>query len=465
MKIVMEPSGASSRLFEQLQVGARRETVTGGYVDLRDQMLRVAAVAFLVMVVLAPLMTLNEASLTGAGSIYRQTSYLVILGMALWAVRPLEQGLDIIAIPWPILLALGWCYLSLFWAIDPDIGFRRLLLTTISIWTVFVLVKFGGDRVMMNILRGALVVALVVNYFVVFNDPVVGVHLQTDANTLTALVGNWRGIMAHKNFAGAASAILILLFLFDAKRIPAILRLVVIVAAGYFLFRTQSKTSAGMVALAILTGWMFQTLTRRLRNYLVPITMIVGATIWVMTSAYRDVLELNYLEPRAFTGRGQIWAVLARYAGDNLATGAGFGSFWNIGGNSPVYRYAVGFPTLVSVGHNGYLDLLVTVGVPGLCLIVFAVIVWPVWRLLSSTRITAARGALLTALMLFCLGHNVTESSIFERDALVGVLMMFAVAFAQYATPDVDQRRTKRDVGDDVLRTMRRRRRGGAKLA
>ncbi len=460
----MEPSGASTRLFEQLHVGERRETVSGGYVDMRDQLLRVAGVAFLVMVMLAPIMTLNELPLTGTGSIYRQAGYFMILGLALWSTRPLEHGLGVIAIPWPILLALAWCYLSLSWAVDPDIGFRRLLLTTIAIWTVFVLVKFAGDRLMLDIVRGALVIALVVNYFVVFNDPVVGVHLQKDSGMSTALVGNWRGIMAHKNFAGAASAMLILLFLFDAKRIPALVRIAVIVAAGYFLYRTQSKTSAGMLGLAILTGWMFQTLTRRLRNYLVPLTMIVGATIWVLTSAYRDVLEVNYLEPRAFTGRAQIWAVLFRYAADNPLTGAGFGSFWNIGGDSPVYRYAVGFPTLVTVGHNGYFDLLVTIGVPGLLMIVFAMIVWPVWRLLSSNRISGPRGALLTALLLFCLGHNVTESSIFERDALVGVLMMFTVAFAQYATPDVRIRhRGKRDVGDDVLRTMRRRRREVAK--
>ncbi|MEP9404004.1 O-antigen ligase family protein [Sphingomonas silueang] len=460
----MDSSGIGGSLFEQLRVGAPKADAGGGYVDLHDRLLRVAAVGFLVMVLLAPLMSLNEMTMSGAGNSARQIGYIAFLALTLWGSRPLERGLGIIAMPWPILLALGWCVLSLFWAVDPDIGSRRLLLTVLTIWTVFLLVKFGGYQSILDILRGALVVALLINYIVVFVDQPTGVHLLKDSAMPTALIGNWRGFMAHKNFAGAASALLILLFLFDAKRIPTLLRIAVIVAAGYFLFRTQSKTSAGMLGIAMLVGWMFQTLSRRLRSYLIPIVTIVTCFVWVMTTAYLDVLEVNYLEPSAFTGRGQIWAVLVRYATANPIYGAGFGSFWNIGGNSPVYSYGSGFALLVTVGHNGYLDLLVTVGLPGLALIVFAAIVWPMWRLLTSNRIVPARGAMLVAMLLFCMGHNITESSLFERDALVGVMMMFVVAFTQFATADLDERRVKGDAGDDVLRTMRRRRREAARL-
>lgn len=461
----MDSSGIGGSLFEQLRIGAPRPDAGRGYVDLHDRLLRVAAVGFLVMVLLAPLMSLNEMTMSGAGNSARQIGYIFFLALTLWGTRPLERGLGIIAVPWPMLLAIAWCVLSLSWAVDPDIGSRRLLLTVLTIWTVFLLVKFGGYQSILDILRGALVVALVVNYAVVFLDPATGIHLMRDSAMPTALIGNWRGLMAHKNYAGAASALLILLFLFDAKRIPKLLRIAVIVAAGYFLFRAQSKTSGGMLAIAILVGWMFQTLGRRLRSYLIPLVMIVTCFVWVMTNAYLDVLEINYLEPRAFTGRGQIWTVLVRYATANPIFGAGFGSFWNIGGNSPVYSYGSGFALLVTVGHNGYLDLLVTVGIPGLLLIVFAAIVWPVWRLLTSNRIVPARGAMLVAMLLFCVGHNITESSLFDRDALAGVMMMFAVAFTQFATTDLDERKDKGDVGDDVLRTMRRRRREAAKPA
>lgn len=429
----------------------------------KQPLLMLSAFLFLCLVLLAPIMSFGDvmgmggtsAGFTGEGSIQRQAAYVLLAVAALVAVIREGRGLVSLIPPWPIMLAVIWCWISLMWAINPGVGLRRLLLTTLVIWTSFVIVQNAGYLKSLKLLRIAFVLALLGNYLTVLVNPAVGIHTMVESAAPTAVSGNWRGFLGHKNFAGAACAVLILLFTFDARAIRPAIRVAVILAAGFFLFKTQSKTSAGMVAGALLTGYMFQKLEHRKRLFAMPILMFLTAGGWFLYSAYGDFVIDNYLTPASFTGRGHIWNSLLRYANDNLMTGAGFGSFWNVGAASPVYKYGQGYITEITVGHNGYIDLLITIGLPGLLLALFATIIWPAWRLLTF-RIDPRRGALISALLLFCMGHNITESSLFERDALVGVILMFCIAFArQWGEETIGE--TRRATGADVFEALRHR--------
>lgn len=450
---------ASQSLLSQLRDSGPAPSTAVVAKSWNDRALALALFALLTLVLLAPLMTYNELPLTGEGSTQRQIGYLAILGLAIYGARPATARWKLVAMPVPVLLALGWCWLSLAWAIEPDIGVRRLLLTSVIVWTIFLIVQQAGYRTSLDIVRAVLVLALLANYAVVFLDPVTGIHMMKDSAMPTAIIGNWRGFLVHKNFAGAACAITILLFLFDAKKLHTGLRVAVLLLAGYFLFRSQSKTSAGMTVLASLAALTFHFYTKRFRAYAVPAIAVLASLGWMIFSAYEDMLRFNYLAPSAFTGRGYIWSMLVKYAGDHLVTGAGFGSFWNIGAYSPVYQYGSGMLTQITVGHNGYLDLLVTIGLPGLILTVFALVVRPLWQLLTNDALPAERGALITALLIFCIGHNVTESSLFARDAMVGFFLMLAVAFAQNAAVTKARTAKKQSAGDDLMRSLRHKRR------
>ncbi len=425
-------------------------------------LLRITLVALIVMVLFGPIMTITDGGGAGEGSAPRQIGYLLILAASILAIRPTVTRTSWIAFPWPMVVALAWCWASLSWAIDPATGARRALLTTLTAWMVFSLVRHGGYRLAVDILRWVLIASIVLSYFVVFLLPDVGIHLVEDSKIPVALIGNWRGIYGHKNFAGAVSALCIILFLFDARQIRPAIRVAVIVVAGYLLFRSQSKTSAGMLIVASTGGAIFGFLNARLRVYLIPVLTVGGAIVMAMTSAYADLFEAGFSDPASFTGRGHIWSALLKYAGDNLMTGAGFGSFWNITAGSPIFAYGKGYVTYITVGHSGYLDQLVTVGLPGVLLMVFAVAVWPMVKLLSSSRIDKGQGALISAMLMFCVGHNVTESGLFERDMIVSTMFFFAAAFAQYCTLGEKKEAAAEKTGDDMMRELRRRRREGA---
>lgn len=150
---------------------------------------------------------------------------------------------------------------------------------------------------------------------------------------------------------------------------------------------------------------------------------------------------------------------------DHPWTGAGFGSFWNVGQSSPVFSYATGWVTQITVGHSGYFDQLAAVGFPGLILMVYALIVWPLIRLLASSSISPQQGALISTMIIFSMGHNITESGLFERDVIVSVFLYFGAAFAQVTTQlNLSEKlggltKDPKAAGDEVMRGMRKRRR------
>lgn len=425
----------------------------------RQTPLRIAIIALIALVMLGPLMTIVEGGTAGEGSIDRQIGYLLIFGLTIYAIRPTATPGSLVAFTWPILLTFAWCWLSLTWAIDPGVAVRRVFLTTLVGWMVFALVRHAGYQLSADILRYSLLVSVLISYLFVALDPAIGMHLYSEPGISTALIGNWRGFLGHKNFAGAVCALCIIMFLFDAKRVRPAIRIVAIVVAGYFLFRSQSKTSGGMLVLAALGGMIFELVSLRLRRYLIPILTIGGSVAWFLTSAYGDMVQSNFLNPKAFTGRGQIWSALLNYAADHPLLGAGFGSFWNIQKMSPVFEYGHGYVTIIFVGHSGYIDQLVTVGIPGVLMMIFAMAVWPLAKLLISQQIPKGQGALISAMLMFCIGHNITESGLFERDGIVSTMFFFAVAFAHYCTLGDKTGRASKQDADDMMRELRRRKR------
>ena len=467
----MVDKGPASSLFETRSTASARATESwfgiGKLTSPRDVGAVVAIVAFMALVFLGPIMTLSDTAATGdSGNSLRQIGYFLIFALAIWAADPLRRGWRVLVVPVPIVVALVWCWLSLTWAVEPGIGFRRLLLTSMVVWTCFIIVQGAGYKLTLGAVRMTLAVALVVNFAVVFAEPSVGMHTAQVNNGEAALVGDWRGLMAHKNFAGALCGLTIICYAFDARAVNRYLRIGVILLSALFLLKSGSKTSAGMVVLALLIAYGYTHLDKRRRIYLVPLAMIVSALGLMVYSYYADRIAGSVLGPTAFTGRGMIWTALVNYIGDHPLLGSGFGSFWNIGDDSPIYQYGKGFVAIVTVGHNGYLDLSASVGIPGMVLVVLAMIVWPMIRLLAGRGMRSEVGGLVCALVAFGLGHNVTESSMFARDAIVGVFMLLAVAFTDVmalpAGARGGERRKKRAAGDELMSTMRRRKRRSA---
>lgn len=398
---------------------------------VRQGPLLLATIAFLTLAMLGPLMIINDSvGVPESGNTIRQVLYVVIFGLIIYALRPFTDLTRLLVIPLPLLTALGWCWLSALWAIDPGTSVRKVILTSMVIWSIFLITRQLTIDTTMNLLRAVLAVTLVANWIAVLAFPEFAIH-QANGVEDKKLIGDWSGVMVHKNIAGAVCAVTILVFAFDAKKVYWLIRLGAIAAAAVFLYYSQSKTSGAMVLGALAVGALYERYKSPYRGLVIGLMFILFVALTIALYIYKDPLQGNFTSPKAFTGRIQIWQAMLNYAADHWYSGAGFGSFWAIGPASPIYSLAKGWVLKVSQGHSGYLDLLITVGIVGLVLIVFAVIIWPSIRLLTLPVGMTPYGALPLSILFFCSGQNATESSIFDRDTLVNVFMLFAIALIE----------------------------------
>ena len=392
-------------------------------------------VAFAILLLLAstgPWMT-NEGSETL--SQVREAGYVAILLAALIAIHPWRKPNRLLLLPWPHVIALGWCAISLTWALDPSAGLRRLVLTAIVLWSLFALVRQLGLARSLAVMRAVLLAVLVANYVAVFAYPKVGI----DGSLEAGLTSTWRGIMSQKNFAGITCAMTVLLYIFDAAATRLALRVAAVTAAGLFLYFTDSATSIGMCLAAVaLGGLMTWHRTRSGALRIAPpnwawLPLGIIAAIFAHMAVAPQYYLAQLTDPGGFTGRTQIWSALIRAYSDRPWLGIGYGSFWDLGPDGPITAYATGWVTKVSQGHDGYLDMLVQIGAPGTLILLFAALVWPMQRLLRG--IDHPVRVLGATMLFFCLGHNFTESSLFDRDALGQVFLLFATALLWMAPP------------------------------
>jgi len=405
-------------------------------------------IALFVLVVLGPAMT-NDGP--PSGNILRQAIFTALLLGTMWAAGVFKKPSKLLSLPIVLMAAVAWCWISVAWSDVPMISLRRVLLTTIIVWIVFLAVEdCGYDRAVKTIMT-CLVALLLLNYTAVIVSPGTAIHQLAEAED-KGLIGDWRGVLPQKNFTGEFCAFTILFFTFAPPKLPrktqsdskikitrelivgVAIRTIVVLAAAFFLFKTESKTSMGMTAMGLLGGAMFLLLSPRARMIAVPFAALAGMGVMLFWADSWVESVGPFAKPTAFTGRVQIWPHLVSYIQDHPLTGSGYGAFWNIGDESPIFTYSKTWVATIASGHNGYLDLAAQVGIPGLILAVAAAFVMPLYKLLTSQSVSRWRGALLIGMIIFCVGHNMTESGLFDRDVIVWVFILITLALTEVAT-------------------------------
>jgi O-antigen ligase len=289
-------------------------------------------------------------------------------------------------------------------------------------------VETVGAQRAFTIWRWLLAVVLLVNFLSIPLIPAAR-HVAGEADP--ALVGNWRGLYGHKNVAGSVCAMTAILFLFTKTGWRNFIGITIAIAACVFLFFTHSKSSEGFLVIALLAGLAYRIgwrdgLSRAILLALVVLSLC-GIAAFVLLDA--DVITRALADPAEFTGRSAIWAGELRYIVDHPLLGAGFGTFTDTGGQSPLQHYVTGsWVAGVSHGHNGYLQVLVTIGGVGFALILLAVVIGPLRRFWALDWDESAFKPMLFALFVFLLLHNFMESDFLEGDGVAWAAMLLVIA-------------------------------------
>jgi exopolysaccharide production protein ExoQ len=347
------------------------------------------------------------------------------------------------SISWPYRLAIAWCLLSCVWAIDPSVSIRRSMAMVMILVAISGSIRVLGARRTLKIVYAALALILLASFVSVVlaygqvSVFLFAIHPANEADP--TLIGAWRGVMMHKNVAGAvmthASIIFLHFSLNRGRRIDWLL----FVGSIIFLIGTKSKTSLALDGVILIIGMLYRLSALRAGGLKIfSITMLyalISASIigWALS----DEIGRYFSDPDSVSGRVAIWTSLMTYIRSHPILGSGYGSFWTIGNNSPIYAIATK-PFILGIGHShsGYFEILVTCGVVGLCLAVFALVIWPLYRFLTVKPTDAKLGALCFSVWLFGVLQNFTESQFFAADKQSWLFVVISICLIQNIAVD-----------------------------
>jgi O-antigen ligase len=149
--------------------------------------------------------------------------------------------------------------------------------------------------------------------------------------------------------------------------------------ASLFLLYSAGKSSLtlffAVLALTSLTS-VVRSLWGRAVLLLTPLVLLNMFSVGtVISDGLAEIAKLLPLDS-SFTGRTDIWAFALESAQKRLTTGYGFAAFW---GSSSIQDLPEGkeWAAYASHSHNGYLDTTLAMGLPGLALLIAALVITP----------------------------------------------------------------------------------------
>jgi exopolysaccharide production protein ExoQ len=335
---------------------------------------------------------------------------------------------------WPVLALVSLALLSAAWSDYRSVTVHRAgSFATVTMWAWYIAARYDLKDVI-SIVRQAMWPIALASLAIGFGAPGLGQMPDGDG---------WLGVFQTKNNLGTVMAIGIVLFFYTLlaemfSQRPRFLSTISSVAGlllcGGLLYLSHSSTSwvTGLIGLIFCV-------VAKLTQKRVGVAIITG-TATVLLLAPAVLLAMDQLETIAsmlgkdstLSGRVDLWLMLPSYIMQRPWLGHGFGAFW-VEESANVFEIWMAVDWQPPTAHNGWLDLLLELGVVGLSFTTIQIF------LLLTNGIRAVidgqePGAqYLLATIFALLIHNLTESDLVRPGASWDLLVIATVALAKIA--------------------------------
>ena len=351
-----------------------------------------------------------------------------------------RQALRLLAASWPLLLLYAYFGLSIIWALDPPVAFRRWLLTLLQLLVIAVLMSGLRRAATLHVLIATactigavadLVTWGVAPGYAMAPDGFAGLQLQKNLTGLLMMYGCLsagtafflvRGRWPRVCIAGAVVLMAGLLVASRSTTSQSVVLLTPAVVAVSLLFVRIGKAGAWAIVTSILA------------------LLMAGVFGYLAWCGYTGADAWAPFAGMTFTSRTDIWSFVVEEIGKRPWLGAGYSSFWAI---DPAVQPSLksdewfGTYTIINEAHDGYLDLLAMNGIVGLVAglaVVFRIIglagravaqaepteiAWQTGRMAQPTALFHM------ALLIGLLVHNFTESNLFSNNSTLVVAFVF----------------------------------------
>jgi O-antigen ligase len=401
--------------------------------DILIRSVLIAAVFLSLWISFHPFPALDEPiEVTEAGNLANQLGYSTLFVLLL-AWNLFHQPQRLLLLVRPVLIAtLFWFALSVATSWDPAQSARRFAfaLVTIGIASMVLLVP-KTPRHFADVMAVVVLIVLIACYLGLVLVPQLTIHQASDVLE-PELAGDWRGVFGHKNQASAVMVLFVFIGIFVARVRSLGLGTTIVALALPFLYFTHSKTAIAALPLALIVSVIMARATKPANGVAAALSILVALNLLSIGSIYiapiRAVVEA-IMPDATFTGRTDIWKFAVDHVAQRPITGYGFATFW--GTEQVVYGMSGGatWANTASHAHNGFVDLALTIGIPGSALVTLWLVVLPLFDYYRAPDEpeSAALKMLFLRICLFAAYDSCFETIFTQLGALW--LILIAAAF------------------------------------
>ncbi len=376
---------------------------------------------------------LAEGPSTG-GDPLNQIGFTMIGGLAILSLLFLADRREVAGLlDVPLLIMFAMVFVSFVSGLGMNAGGRVFLFTAFAIAgiaAILVIPRDAQSLATVFVATAALVLALSYAGLVLF--PERAIHQGYEQEAIHA--GLWRGVFSHKNIAGPVMAGLTFAGIMAMRLGRPFAGFAITAAAGYFVLHTGSKTSAGLVPLAAfiviapgLFGQRWLTAAIALFTLAVFLTFTVGM---VLSETIFDIVQA-VAPGTTYTGRTSLWTFMIDRIQEAPWTGVGLEDFWKTPAVLAYERpWYLAWDVRGSVhGHNGYLDIVLALGIPAAVYFAIVMILRPAINYVQAPRLkpNVVLSDFFMMVFVFTTLNACLESFFFRRADPVWLLFFMAV--------------------------------------
>ena len=388
-----------------------------------------------VLVTLEPFPDLGSGGVTNIVSGRLAITYICFGALAATAVLlSASQNAPALKTLWtPLHLCfLGWMVLNIVYSESPGVSLQRFALTASVMSLAIMMPLLPPTQSHFNqCFSAAAIILLVLCYLGIVLAPEVSIHNATDLAE-PFLAGDWRGTFAHKNVASPVMTILVYLGAYLTTTGALIAGPAIAAFAGIFLIFTGGKTATALCfVIYALASIVCATKGLWLKRAIcfVPLLIINCLTVGsVVSEGVANLTRQLPVDP-TFTGRTDIWEFALAAVGEKPFMGHGYAAFWDDVSDRQTAGGAE-WAVTAAHSHNSYLDLAVTIGLPGLVLVILIFVLAPLknFQVIQTSGKPQPLTKFFLMVWLFGLYYGTTETFLLDKQNPTWFLFVIAVA-------------------------------------
>lgn len=246
-----------------------------------------------------------------------------------------------------------------------------------------------------------------------------------------AHAGSWRGFFDHKNVLGrfsVLSAIVFFILIFQKKSIRKV-SIVFLLLSTFLVLSTTSMSALGNLV-GLLGAFLFFRFNKwkgKKNILLIDIISLLFLLFYVIVINNWDAIFLSLGRDPTLTGRTYIWAYALERLPERPWLGFGRSVFFD-----PSTGYILGFSKYIKAylpphAHNGFVDLLLEVGIIGLIVFLLSWIQTFRSYLIKARTQDETLYLLPVLFMTFLIIYNMTESILLRGSSIYWILFLMLV--------------------------------------